>query len=172
MRPLYVMLIGLPASGKTTLRQKIIDAFPLANWHVVSSDDHIDIAAANRGQTYSEIFQDVIGEATALMSANRAVSLAVRANIIHDQTNLTTKSRERKLADVPEDYIKIGLLCDAPEMQRRERMAARPGKPIPATVSAQMLADIAPPTTKEFDEIATAECWREFLAAYLPARPT
>ena len=35
------------------------------------------------------------------------------------------------------------------------------GKPIPATVNAQMLADIAPPTMKEFDVIATANP-REF----------
>jgi adenylate kinase family enzyme len=101
MKPLYVMLIGLPGSGKSTLAKVIQAAHPGANWHVVSTDDYIEAEAAKRGTTYDAVFKETIDEATTRMNVLRGEAMAARRNIIHDQTNLTIKSRARKLAGIP-----------------------------------------------------------------------
>src|ERR1700677_2451166 len=132
------MLIGLPASGKTTLAGKIVRRYPAANWAILSTDTYIEMEAARLGLSYNAAFPDAINAATQDMKAVRATALSTRRNIVHDQTNLTTKSRARKLADIPSDYVKVGLLCDVSQLERQNRLASRPGKAIPTDVDAKM----------------------------------
>src|ERR1700733_3311757 len=110
MKPLYIMLIGLPASGKTTLARKIAKEYPGRYWHFVSTDDYIETVAADSGTTYDAVFKEGIDAATKDMNEQRAEALRLRHDIIHDQTNLTVKSRARKLASIPGDYLRIGIV--------------------------------------------------------------
>ena len=168
MKPLYVMLIGLPASGKTTLAHKIVAELPQCDWHVVSTDDYIEDAATAAGSTYDAVFKDTIEAATKDMNERRQFAINLRRNIIHDQTNLTAKSRARKFASVPNNYLRIGIVCDAPTLTRAARLAARPGKVIPADVDAKMIADFqAPSVPDEFTVLALAEHWREALERHV-----
>ena len=167
MKPLYVMLVGLPASGKSTLAREIVAQYPAAGWHMISTDDFIEVEAQKRGASYDAVFKDVIDAATKDMNERRAYSLGLHGNIIHDQTNLTVKSRARKLEGIPTDYVKIGLFCDCGDMERRQRLAARPGKAIPEDVDAAMRLSLAPISTGEFDVIAVADRYLWVLDPYL-----
>lgn len=167
MRPIYIMLIGLPASGKSTLAARIRRQYPDVQWWKISTDDYIDAEAANRGLTYTEVFKDTIDAATKHASARRTFALGLHGNIIHDQTNLTIKSRARKLIDIPPAYIKVGILCDALEMMRRQRLLDRPGKVIPDDIDARMRAELALPSTPEFDAVGTAANWQWLLDSHL-----
>lgn len=167
MSPMYVMMIGLPGSGKTTVAREIVRTFPSCDWCVLSTDDFIGLCAEGNGITYDAAFHDMIGAATANMNACREEALRLRRNIIHDQTNLTAKSRARKFAPVPNDYVRVGIVCEiAPEV-RMLRMDARPGKAIPPEIDARMMGDFQAPGTDEFPILAMAESWREALRPYI-----
>lgn len=151
VRPLYVMLIGLPASGKTTLCRDIQTAYPDKNWHVVSTDDYLEAKAAQRGVTYNEVFQELIDDATKDINADRAAALAAGRNILHDQTNLTAKSRGKKMSSVPKTYCTTGLMVKAPPEERASRLVSRLGKVISPDVDQKMAASFEEPSAKEFD---------------------
>lgn len=161
MSPIYIMLVGLPASGKSTLVQEIINTLPKMDWHVVSTDDYIDAHAEKIGSTYNAVFDDMIDAATKSMNEGRQSAINARRNIIHDQTNLTAKSRAKKFASVPSCYVRVGIICAVPEMIRTSRLASRPGKTIPADINARMIADYQPISTGEFSVVTTANNWLE-----------
>ena len=151
MKPLYVMLIGLPAAGKTTLRNRIVEAYPGKEWCHVSTDDYIDGVAAKQSATYNDVFQSVIDVAQKAMNAELQAVLSTKRNILHDQTNLTVKSRAKKLSCVPKIYLKIGLLVQTDAEERETRLANRPGKKIPLGVDQKMILTYEEPTLNEFD---------------------
>lgn len=153
MKPLYVMLIGLPASGKSTLCREILKMYPDKNWYVVSTDAFIEAEAVARGATYDAIFAETIDAATKEMNAERQAALSSGRNILHDQTNLTKKSRTRKLVSVPKTYCKIAILVYADPEERVNRLASRPDKSISAEIDQKMADSFEWPSHKEFDEI-------------------
>jgi len=168
MKPLYVMLIGLPASGKTTLARQIVKTFYNDTWCVLSTDDFVELSAKRQGKTYDEVFPQAIDFAISTMNERLSYALDRRHNIIHDQTNLTVKSRARKLASIPRDYIPIAIVCETSSTERAERLASRPGKTIPREVDAEMVKNFQAPTVNEFNVIATDDNWQPILASFLP----
>ena len=79
-----------------------------------------------------------------------------KRNIIIDQTNLTVKSRAKKLNKLSEEYKKIGIVfvVTADELERRlNERAAEGGKSIPQHVLDNMIGYYVPPSRSEFDEI-------------------
>lgn len=155
-RPLYLMTVGLPGSGKSTFLKKVIDEIgPL---EIASTDDLIDREADKLGITYSEAFKR-INFKTLQKEARQTVEKAVLAkkNIANDQTNCGTKSRRTKLETIPSAYYKIALVFDVPDnvlRQRLDKRAEETGKIIPPYVVSQMAANWNHPTKSEgFDEI-------------------
>ncbi len=78
-----------------------------------------------------------------------------KRNIIWDQTNLTVKSRSKKLDMIPSSYKKICV--DFPIPSDWEKRLDRPGKVIPTNVRDRMKKMYDNPSLSEgFDEIITA----------------
>ena len=149
MNTLY-MLIGVPCAGKSTwIKSCSIDAV------VLSTDDKIEAAAAAEGKTYNDMFKSVIGEAEKQMHADAAAAFAAGRDVIWDQTNVTAKTRGKKLNRVPAHYEKVAVYFVTPdnaELQRR--LANRPGKTIPANIVMGMVSQLEMPTAEEgFDRI-------------------
>ena len=150
--PTLYMLIGVPASGKSTWLQS-----QDINGAVVSTDNHIEAAAKAAGKTYNDVFKSVIKKATSQMNADLKVAIENDQNIYWDQTNLNVKSRKGKLSKVPEYYRKVAVVFPRPDMAELDRrLASRPGKVIPSNVMASMLGSFEKPMKDEgFDEIIT-----------------
>lgn len=147
------MLIGVPGSGKSTWRNRIsTDAV------VLSTDDRIDAIAAAEGKTYTEVFKDNIAAAEKAMYQDAMRAFASGQDVIWDQTNLTAKSRAKKLIIVPDDYEKIAVYFPTPEPDElKRRLDSRPGKTIPANIVMGMISTLQPPTKEEgFDSILHA----------------
>lgn len=142
MEPTLFMLIGIPASGKSTWRAKQKDAV------VISTDDKIDAYANASGKTYSEIFAEKIAVATRDMEQDLKLAIANNENIIWDQTNLTAASRAKKLRKIPKNYHKIAVYFPVPK-DLDERLASRPGKTIPTHIIEQMKLQLEEPTFEE-----------------------
>ena len=151
--PNFYMLIGVPASGKSTwVNQNRRGAV------VISSDDYIEKQAEKLKSTYNDVFNDYIKDANRHVQSAAKQAFADSMDVIWDQTNLTRNSRKSKLAMVPKDYKKIAVYfpTPAPEVHKK-RLDSRPGKNIPDFVMNSMIKTLEPPSKEEgFDEIITA----------------
>jgi predicted kinase len=154
----YYMLTGVPASGKSTW---IRESFTMPN--VISSDAYIEFLARCSGQTYNQVFQDSIKDAQTFSDKCLRSLIAGRQTIIHDQTNLSVKSRRAKLSLIPSHYRKVAVAFTAPmfnDANWYDRLESRPGKTIPNNVLYTMLQTYVLPIKEEgFDEVMTID-WR------------
>jgi len=143
--PTVYMLIGVPASGKSTWREKFKgDAL------VISSDDLIETYAADHGKTYNEVFKEQIKIATKIALEHAEAAFAADQDVIWDQTNITKKSRASKLAMVPEHYRKTAVFFATPlEEEWQRRLNSRPGKSIPAHILDSMVEMLEMPVLDE-----------------------
>ncbi len=149
MQKLYI-LIGVPGSGKSTwIKNCGIDAV------ILSTDDKIEAAAEAAGKTYNDMFKSVIGEAEKQMYADALAAFAAGRDVIWDQTNVTAKTRGKKLNRVPAHYEKIAVYFNTPDTaELNRRLANRPGKTIPANIVMGMVSQLEMPTADEgFDRI-------------------
>lgn len=170
MTKLY-LLVGLPGTGKSTWtskfkrnnRNQIINKSILENigfkenLTVISTDDIIQHIADEYRLTYNDVFDNVTYSFAEKMTHKLAKFAFDRNNIIiWDQTNLTIKSRTKKLVLVPSHYTKIAVVFGVPD-DLPQRLQSRVGKHIPENVMSGMIKNYQQPTTTEgFDDIITS----------------
>ena len=150
-----VMLIGLPASGKSTWRERYQnDAV------VISSDDMVEAYAVEHELNYSQAFRAVdMKQLEKAMFEQYQQAIAEGRYIIIDRTNLNPKTRNRFLKDVPVNYRKVGVVFEVSDdelQQRLDKRAVETGKTIPAFVIDSMRTSYIAPTLEEFHEIRKA----------------
>lgn len=154
MPTLYV-LVGLPATGKSTwvlAREKY--AF------VYSTDSYLESVADIEGKTYNEIFSpELMKKATKVNDSDLRKALEFQEDIIWDQTNLGVKKRRSILSRIPSYYKKVCVSFQMPESDEEkeihlDRLNSRPGKIIPLHIIDSMINSYSAPTLDEgFDEI-------------------
>ena len=152
-KPVIYILIGIPASGKSTW----LDKQDMTNAVIINVDLYIEKSAKAQGLTYSEVFPGEIKNAMVQSKRDLLSALRTGKNIYVDQTNLTVQSRKQKLDQVPKGYIKIAVIFPAPndeELQRR--LDNRPGKNLPDHVMRMMKNNFSYPRRGEgFDKVIT-----------------
>lgn len=154
----FVVMVGLPGSGKSTLIAKMKQEKP---YTVISSDDIFEEWGKEQGLDYNAAFKtfefkDVERE----MNNRLRDALNKKENVIVDRTNMTVKSRARVLGFVPKGYKKIAVVfeLDPAELKRRQdKREKETGKKIPDSVIDNMRQSYQPPTKAEgFDEVKKA----------------
>jgi len=89
------VFFGLPGTGKTTYRYKLIEEYGKNNVGVISSDDIIEEWAKEHGLSYTEAFK-LIPAKYRESKINESIRAAKDKDIvIVDMTNLTKKSRRK-----------------------------------------------------------------------------
>ncbi len=149
--PKCYQLVGVPGSGKSTWIKNQDWAKDCA---IVSTDMWVELEAERVGKTYSEIFDEYMPHAVALMANHVELARDKGMDIIWDQTSTTEGARRRKF-NMLRDYEHIAVVFKTPEMDElKRRLASRPGKNIPSHVMVQMIKNFSMPTTDEgFTEI-------------------
>lgn len=144
--PKLYMLIGVPASGKSTwLAQQ-----DLSNAVILSSDDIIQARADAQGKTYDQVFKREVKSATTEMMAQLRAAIEADKDVYWDQTNVTAAARAKKLAQVPDVYEKVAVFFPTPDSKEHaRRLSSRPGKTIPWNVIQGMKSQLEPPTAEE-----------------------
>lgn len=152
MSKIFVMC-GLPASGKSTYVNRLLDVYP--NAVVCSTDNYIESVAKTRNQNYDHVFFETISEATTVMWNDFENAIAEDKVIIFDQTNLSFKKRRLILNRVPKHYEKIAIWVEMPDNKEwARRLESRPGKNIPGHILVAMVQNATKPEIHEgFDEI-------------------
>ena len=145
MNRLY-MLVGIPASGKTTWanNQSFTD-----DCVIISTDQYVEEYAAQTGKTYTEAFQEYMPIAVDRMTDAVIEAREAGRNIIWDQTSTSIGTRAKKFRMLP-DYYAIAVVFSIPERQELERrLASRPSKIVPIDVVDRMIGNWEEPTLEE-----------------------
>ena len=151
--PTAYILIGVPASGKSTWVEHYKEVYGFIR--VLSTDAYVETEAQHLGKTYSEIWKDTIVDAEKFLYLSLEAAIERNQNFIWDQTNLTAKSRAKKLDKIPANYRIIAVYFRTPdEKEHIRRLIDRPGKTIPMETIDNMIKTIEFPSFDEgFDEI-------------------
>ena len=164
----FYMLVGLPGSGKSTWTNKFKRKYKEEQFHtsfksnelfewklsIISTDDIIQFIADQHRLTYNDVFDNITYFFAEKMSYKLAKFAFERNDlVIWDQTNLTIKTRAKKLALVPSHYKKICVMFGVPD-DLTERLESRVGKHIPDDAMKSMIKNYQQPTiTEGFDDI-------------------
>jgi len=162
--PTLYMLIGVPASGKSFWYKTNVGDITkdLGKVILLSTDNIIERIGYTYNMTYDELFHSSIGMAQTVMANKLVNAKKFRNNIIWDQTNLTVKSRAKKLAKLPE-YKKIAVYFKTPETKVHDarldsRVVENCCKTIPRPILKKMIHSLEEPSLDEgFDSIIVAE---------------
>lgn len=154
-KSIYVMLSGLPGSGKSTARSFLRKMYRIN--YIASSDDIIERKCKADGITYNEGFSKYIESSQTQLNRNMNSALADGLNILDDATNLTKHGRFNKLNIIPKSYFVICYYFPTPEENEwRLRLNSRPGKTIPEKVLENMKGYFVMPSIEEkFDMVFT-----------------
>lgn len=145
--PQCYMMVGVPGSGKSTAIQALLKDMP--HLQVVSTDDYIDRVAEKKGQTYSEVYQDTIDDATKWLKAQVQKHIKDKVDFIWDQTNVVKTARLKKMANLASNRFEvIAIVFEVPveELhQRLDKRAKDTGKFISRKLLENMLNDYTRP---------------------------
>lgn len=148
--PQFIMLVGVPAAGKSYFIEHRLSSMVSGETVIVSTDDIIEEHAASVGKTYNDVFSEQIGQAQHRADALARAAFAAGKNVVWDQTNTGKKVRAKRLKMAPANYKKIAVFFETPDQdEHRRRLNNRPGKTIPAFVIAQMIENLSRPSTDE-----------------------
>lgn len=153
--PMFVMLVGVPASGKSTW---VTENTKIGTF-VYSTDYLLDEWAKEANSTYNEVFKRFIDRATSICNDRLKSVIEKNEDIIWDQTNLTVKSRKSKMSKIPSHYERVAIYFPTPAgEEHKRRLESRPGKTIPAHILKNMIESIEVPSHDEgFDRVLVYE---------------
>ena len=147
--PECVFLCGIPCSGKSTYVEKLKKIPYWENAVVLSTDAYIEKQAQRMGMTYNQIFDDVIDNATRELELEFIMAKDRGENLIWDQTNLTVKTRKKKLSKLPSFYARGVIYFEISLEEALERNKNREGKFIPESILKRMYQQLEVPTLEE-----------------------
>lgn len=155
-------MVGLPATGKSTLVNRVIrDMGDHGDGvFVYSTDNLLEAWAANDGKTYNEVFNDLISLATNTMNRELDDAVRFKHSIVWDQTNLGAKKRAKIINRMRNAGYRVECECillpagDSQWKDWNHRMISRPGKTISDSIIESMMDSFVKPALEEgFDAV-------------------
>lgn len=148
------ILVGLPASGKSTARANAVATGPAEHSYQYSTDDKVDELAAQLGTTYDQVWESYIKEVTKQCDDEVKVAIEAGRNVLWDQTNMSRKKRQKILRLFDNNYRKeciciLPPMNDEQEAELQRRLESRPGKKIPDFVMRNMRSSFQLPSVNE-----------------------
>jgi predicted kinase len=155
-----IILIGVPASGKSTWIEKEFQG----ECHIVSTDNIIQDLADYDGKTYNDVFQKYMKVVEKMMWEDFDLYVSGGYNpIVVDRTNMSVKSRRKFFERLKNFHSGHGYTVEAvvfptPESDEwQRRMDSRPGKTIPQHVLDSMTRSYEQPRlTEGFTKVSLA----------------
>nr|CAD1832157.1 unnamed protein product [Ananas comosus var. bracteatus] len=168
-----LMMVGLPASGKTTWAENWVKDHPEKRYILLGTNlalDQMKVPGLLRKNNYGERFERLMNRATGIFNTLLARAAKTPRNYIIDQTNVYKSARNRKLKAFA-DYHKVAVVIFPPPNElkfRSEKRFKEMGKEVPAEAINEMIANYVLPMKKSmpnsnevFDEVIFPELGRE-----------
>lgn len=143
-----VCLIGLPCSGKSTVRAQYPDH------GVLSWDD--TMMEMTEGETYGDKFKVADDKAVRkAIEEKRKCLISEGKDVIIDMTNLSRKARRKRLSPFPKSYRRKAIVCltGMETIMERNEQRKEIGKFIEPEVFERMIKSFYCPLFDEFDSI-------------------
>ncbi|KAF3954508.1 hypothetical protein ACB098_05G197800 [Castanea mollissima] len=164
-----MMMVGLPASGKTTWAEKWVKEHPEKRYVLLGTNlilDQMKVPGLTRKQNYGERFDRLMDRATAIFNTLLPRAAKTPRNYIIDQTNVYKNARKRKLK--PFAYFQKIAVVVFPKPEelkfRADKRFKEMGKEVPADAVNEMLANFVLPGRKDmpgsdeyFDQVIFVE---------------
>ncbi|XP_004485703.1 uncharacterized protein [Cicer arietinum] len=174
-----MMMVGLPASGKTVWAEKWVKDHPEKRYVLLGTNlilEQMKVPGLLRKNNYSERFDRLMDKATAMFNVILSRAASVPRNYIIDQTNVYRNARKRKLKPFA-DYQKIAVVVfPKPEdlKRRYDKRFKETGKKVPTDALNNMIANYVLPKSKDmphsdeyFDKVLFVELNRDESQKYL-----
>lgn len=167
-----IMMVGLPASGKSTWADKWVKEHPEKRYIVLGTNlilDQMKVPGILRKHNYGERFELLMDRATQMFNALLPRASKLPRNFILDQTNVYRSARKRKLKPFLY-YKKIAVVMFPPPQELRTRADKRfqeMGKEVPEEAVNEMIANFSLPMSRDmahteeyFDKVVFPELGR------------
>uniref|UniRef100_A0A8C3USM5 Heterogeneous nuclear ribonucleoprotein U like 1 n=1 Tax=Catharus ustulatus TaxID=91951 RepID=A0A8C3USM5_CATUS len=166
-----LMMVGLPAAGKTTWAVKHAAANPDKKYNILGTNaimDKMRVMGLKRQRNYAGRWDVLIQQATQCL--NRLIQIAARKrrNYILDQTNVYGSAQRRKLRPFAGFRRRAVVICptDAELRARTRKRTDEEGKDVPEHAVLEMKANFTLPEPGEFlDSVQFVELQRDEAAA-------
>jgi predicted kinase len=116
-----IILVGIPASGKSTYIEKKLKPLFENDLFIVNRDDIVDMIAEKHGLTYDDMFtkapKGANDEIDSLLQNKLMAASVSGKNIVIDMTNMNSYIRKRNLRIAPKDYFKRAVVFNVTESQ-------------------------------------------------------
>ncbi|KAH9623113.1 hypothetical protein KSS87_013692 [Heliosperma pusillum] len=149
-----IMMIGLPASGKSTWAEKWVREHSEKRYVLLGTNlalDQMKVPGLLRKNNYGERFDKLMDRATGIFNTLLSRASKLARNYIIDQTNVYKSARKRKLKPFA-FYHKIAVVVfpRADELKlRAEKRFKEMGKDVPPEAVNEMLANFVLPMSKD-----------------------
>ncbi|XP_071193942.1 heterogeneous nuclear ribonucleoprotein U-like protein 1 isoform X2 [Salvelinus alpinus] len=162
-----LMMVGLPASGKTTWALKHAEEHPAKKYNILGTNaimEKMKVMGLRRQKNYSGRWDVLIQQATQCL--NRLIQIAARKkrNYILDQTNVYGSAQRRKMRPFEGFQRKAIVICPTDEdlKERTLKRTDEEGKDVPDHAVLEMKANFVLPEAGEFlDNVTFIELQRE-----------
>ncbi|KAK6316803.1 hypothetical protein J4Q44_G00122030 [Coregonus suidteri] len=162
-----LMMVGLPASGKTTWALKHAEEHPAKKYNILGTNtimEKMKVMGLRRQKNYSGRWDVLIQQATQCL--NRLIQIAARKkrNYILDQTNVYGSAQRRKMRPFEGFQRKAIVICPTDEdlKERTLKRTDEEGKDVPDHAVLEMKANFVLPEAGEFlDDVTFIELQRE-----------
>ncbi|XP_074496326.1 heterogeneous nuclear ribonucleoprotein U-like protein 1 isoform X2 [Sebastes fasciatus] len=155
-----LMMVGLPACGKTTWAMKFAESNPEMKYNILGTNaimDKMKVMGLRRQKNYSGRWDVLIQQATQCL--NRLIEIAARKrrNYILDQTNVYGSARRRKMRPFEGFQRKAIVICPTDEdlKERTLKQTNEQGKDVPDHAVLEMKANFTLPEACDFLEAVT-----------------
>lgn len=151
-----VMMVGIPATGKTTWAHKYVKSTG-KKFDVLSTDlvlDNMRVNNMRRKGNFKERFDRCMKMASSCFNEFVAIAKNKNRNYVLDQTNVFSRARSRKIQNFRQ-WHKVAAVC-IPTMEDykfRQKKCAEKNKIVPQEIVNKMISNFEIPTLDEFDDI-------------------
>lgn len=151
-KAVFIVLAGIPYSGKTTFRREY-----LADFETISLDEQLFKKASLEEKTYSEIWTKYAKECTGELE--KLQQNLKELNVVYDAHNLTAKKRRKLLEDYANDRWKVCIYFPIPDEEEfANRVLSRPQQTLSPNIIKNFTDMYVHPTLEEgFNAIYTPD---------------
>ncbi|RLM75527.1 heterogeneous nuclear ribonucleoprotein U-like protein 1 [Panicum miliaceum] len=152
-----MMMVGLPASGKSTWAEKWVKEHPEKRFILLGTNlalEQMKVPGLLRKNNYGERFDRLMECATWIFNKLLTRAANTRRNFIIDQTNVYKNARIRKLRPFA-NYRKTAVVVFPPPSELKSRAAKRfneMGKEVPAEAVNEMTANFVLPLSTDMPD--------------------
>ncbi|KAK7068033.1 hypothetical protein SK128_019253 [Halocaridina rubra] len=162
-----IMMVGLPATGKTVWVEKYCKENPEKKYYVLGTSFLIDKMKVNgspRKRNYNGRWEVLIERCTKCLNRLLEMSYKRRRNFIIDQTNVYPSAQRRKMKGFAGFHRRAVVICPTDEnlKKRTEKREKEEGKDVPDKAVLEMKANFKLPEEGElFDVVDFVELQRD-----------